>query len=51
MTDYEVKAYTKTGIYATVIKADNAQAALAKAKPELSRMAFGKIRSYAVATY
>jgi hypothetical protein len=51
LTPYEVKAYTKTGVYAVVVSADNARAALAKAKPELKRMAFGRITGYAVNAY
>lgn len=47
-TTYEVKGYTKTGIYAEVVEAETPKQALFKAMPSLRRMAFGKITRTAV---
>lgn len=45
---FQVKAYSKTGIYTVEIEATHRQAALRNAMPILKKMAFGKIIETAV---
>jgi len=43
MTEYEVVAYTKTGIYAEYVYAESVDEAIEIAEPKLCKMAFGRI--------
>lgn len=49
--NYDVRAYTRTGIYSELVHADSYEEALRKASPALRKMAFGTILAFRVLHY